>query len=81
MSKIREISLFIFLSIVLYLFFWPIPVDPVIWEAPHSPSLEGNYTPNNYLVNVERFGLGDGIGPEDIDVDAFGYIYTGYEDG
>ena len=81
MNKIREILLFLFLSIVLYLLFWPVPVDPVIWEPPHSPALEGDYTPNNYLINVERFGLGDGIGPEDVDVDSFGNIYTGYEEG
>ena len=81
MNKVREILLFLFLSIVLYLLFWPVPVDPVIWEPPHSPALEGDYSPNNYLVNVERFGLGDGIGPEDVDVDASGNIYTGYEKG
>ena len=52
MNKVREILLFLFLSIVLYLLFWPVPVDPVIWEPPHSPALEGDYLPNNYLVNV-----------------------------
>ncbi len=81
MKKIL-LGLLLFLGLALaYLFFWPVPIDPVAWQAPPAPALEGPYAPNNRLTAVERIGNGEGIGPEDVDVDAQGRIYGGYLDG
>jgi sugar lactone lactonase YvrE len=79
--KIRETLLFIFVMSVLYLFFWPVPVDPVVWEPPYSPAIEGVYAPNNTLGQAEILGAGDGVGPEDVEVNAEGNIYAGFEEG
>lgn len=71
----------LFAVLLAYLFFWPVPIEPVAWQAPPAPALEGPYAPNDYLTTVERIGEGVGIGPEDVDVDAQGRIYGGYVDG
>ncbi len=67
--------------LLLYLFFWPVDIDPAVWEPPVDEGLIGDYSPNSHLSNVELLGVGDGIGPEDIDVDSEGRIYAPYEDG
>ena len=67
--------------LILYLCFWPIDIDPIAWEPPVDSGLIGVYAPNTYLADVEIFGIGDGIGPEDIDVDSEGRIYAPYEGG
>jgi sugar lactone lactonase YvrE len=64
-----------------YLFLWPVPIEPVAWQAPPAPKLEGPYAPNNFLAKMERLGAGQGIGPEDVDVDAQGRVYGGFLDG
>ena len=66
---------------VLYLIAWPVPFDPVAWQPPPAPALEGQYAVNEYLAAVEIIGKDDGIGPEDVDVDEEGRIYGAYEDG
>ena len=66
---------------VLYLIAWPVPIDPVTWQPPPAPALEGQYAVNDYLAAVEIIGKDDGIGPEDVDVDDEVRIYGAYEDG
>ncbi len=67
--------------IIVYFLFWPVPIDPAAWTPPEAPALEGIYAPNSLLASVERLGEGEGVGPEDVAVDAQGRIYGGYEDG
>ena len=67
--------------LLLYLLFWPVPIDPIAWTPPEAPALEGIYQPNRLLASVERLGEGTGIGPEDVAVDSQGRIYGGMEDG
>ncbi|MZR61573.1 SMP-30/gluconolactonase/LRE family protein [Alcanivorax sp. DP30] len=79
MKKI--LALLVFASIVAYLLFWPVPIEPVAWDAPEAPALEGDYAVNDKLASVSRIGEGEGIGPEDVAVDGQGKLYVGYEDG
>jgi len=67
--------------LVIYLLFWPVPIDPVAWTPPEPPRLRGVYEPNSRLAAVERLGEGVGVGPEDIAVDAQDRIYGGMQDG
>lgn len=71
----------VLLALVAYLALWPVPIEPVAWQAPVAPPLEGQYAVNDALAKVERLGEGAGLGPEDVDVDAQGRIYGGYDDG
>ena len=67
--------------LVLYLFAWPIPIDPVSWQPPPAPDLKKEYAINNYLSSAEIIHFKGSIGPEDIDVDKKGDIYGGFLDG
>lgn len=77
----KKISLAIFAVLIAYLAFWPVPIDPVAWDAPQAPALEGPYAENDKLADVKRVAGGEGVGPEDVLVDEDGRVYTGYEDG
>lgn len=84
MSRIKRLSQLILLAIVLilgYLFFWPVPIEPVAWNPPAAPSLTGTYQPNERLATTERLSLGQGFAPEDVAIDSFGRIYAGLDDG
>lgn len=67
--------------ILLYLFLWPVSIDPAVWTPPEAPSLTGVYEQNNLLAAVERLGVGAGRGPEDVAIDREGRLYAGMEDG
>lgn len=69
------------IGLLAYLVFWPVPIEPVAWDAPEAPALEGRYAVNDRLAAVRRMGHGEGVGPEAIAVDAGGRIFAGYEDG
>jgi sugar lactone lactonase YvrE len=91
MSKAKRLVLFLAVVIaivVLYLFFWPVPISPVAWTPPPAPALTGQYQQNSLLSNTERLSLGTGtpnpgagFAPEDVALDAEGRIYSGLDDG
>lgn len=81
MKKILLLLALAALAAVLYLLLWPVPVTPVAWTPVAPPTLEGQYAPNEALKDVQRYGVGVGVGPEGINVDAAGRIYAGYADG
>ncbi len=70
----------VFLVVVLYLLFWPVPIKPVKWVPPKAPKLEGAYAKNLALASIDRIPVG-GIGPEDVIFDQKGRLFTGLEDG
>jgi sugar lactone lactonase YvrE len=54
---------------MLYLGAWPVPIDPVPWDAPPAPAAIGPWAPNDALAAVERLELPPGDhGPEDVHV-------------
>lgn len=77
----KKILLIVAVAALGWLLFWPVPIDPVAWEPPRAPDLEGAYGTNNRLEAVTLLAEGVGVGPEDVVVDEQGHIYTGYEDG
>ena len=63
-----------------YLFFWPVPIDPVANEPfPPNPAGQGVFAANQKLDAAELLTLG--LGPEGIAFDAAGNLYTGLVDG
>lgn len=67
--------------VVLYLLFWPVPIEPIAWTPQEIPPPTGDYEPNERLADTERLGIGDAFGPEDIAIDGQGRIYTGVDGG
>ncbi len=78
----KKISLYFLLISLLYLLFWPVPINPVPWDSPDPPKMTtGIYAKNDFLKHIEIFWENDGhYGPEDIVV-SDGEIYAGYHDG
>ena len=66
---------------VLYLLTWPVPVDPVAWEAPEDAGYTGDFAANDALADLERLEVAPYHGPEDLAADRTGNLYTGTEDG
>lgn len=79
MKKI--IALLVVVAIAAYLLFWPVPIQPVAWQAPQAPALTGLYALNSKLSAVHTLAVNQGIGPEDVAIDAGGNLYVGYQDG
>jgi sugar lactone lactonase YvrE len=65
------------LSLALaYLLFWPVPIDPVVWQPATNPRT----APNDRLSGVRS--LPDvGPGPESVAIGPDGCLYTGLQDG
>lgn len=68
------------LLILAYLSFWPVPIDPVKWEATQNKGYVGAFAPNTDLSNLERLSIGGIHGPEDV-VMHEGFIYVSSQEG
>jgi len=74
------VSVFV-VTILLYLFYWPVAIDPVAWNAPVDAGLTGVFEPNERLRKARLIELGSHAGPEDIVGGPDGRIYTATNDG
>ena len=70
------VILIIFATIILYFLIWPVPIDPIAWESPSNTAYIGKLSSNNRLKALKFFSIGHNHGPEDIAIDAKGFIYT-----
>lgn len=61
---------------VLYLAAWPVPVDPVAWQAPPDKGLAGAFAANDRLADAATIDLGAYEGPEDVAVGQDGALYA-----
>ncbi|MGD9723790.1 MAG: SMP-30/gluconolactonase/LRE family protein [Pirellulales bacterium] len=83
-GKLRRVvySLLVLIAVVLaYLFVWPSPIDPVAYEPSPPMALEGALAPNDRLATAEWLAVGQVNGPEDVEPDGQGRLFTGTEDG
>ena len=81
MIKILQFILLLPVLCLFYLLVWPVEIDPIAWDSPIPPAMEGSFAKNDFLKDVEILGLNDGIGPEDVAIDNSGNMYAGYDDG
>ena len=82
MKKILLGILTLFIVGVLWLVFWPAPIDPVAYTPPKSNGFTAGYAVNDGLSSAEVIALENGMyGPEDVAVDSLGNIYGGLHDG
>ena len=63
-------------AMLLYLLFWPVPVEPVAWEAPEDRGLVGHFSPNERLAQARAIPLGQHVGPEDVTAGPDGSLYA-----
>lgn len=69
------------LLLAAYLFLWPVPVDPVAWQAPVDRGYVDPYASNDLLRPTTAIDLGDYSGPEDATLGLDGLIYATTHDG
>ena len=68
-------------ALVAYLIFWPVPVDPVAWQAPKFGGYVGPYARNQRLAAARPVSVAPEIGPEHIAFGPDGRLYTGVLSG
>jgi sugar lactone lactonase YvrE len=68
-------------ALALYLSFWPVPVEPVAWNAPVDIGLHGPHASNDALAGAQGLSLGDHDGPEDVTLGHDGRLYATSKDG
>jgi sugar lactone lactonase YvrE len=64
-----------------YLLFWPVPAEPVSWQAPAPPGYTGAHTPNTRLSGLRRIDIGAEFGPEHIAIGPDGMLYAAMTSG
>jgi sugar lactone lactonase YvrE len=62
--------------VALFLLLWPVPVDPVAWNAPLSRGLVDPFETNNHLQQARAIDLGIHSGPEDVAEGHDGRLYA-----
>ncbi|MFG0331381.1 MAG: SMP-30/gluconolactonase/LRE family protein [Phycisphaerales bacterium] len=78
---VLRIALAGLLVLVTYFLAWPTPIDPVGWNPPAAPALEGVFDLNTDLADARLMGVGVGRGPETVAVHPHWGAFAGYEDG
>lgn len=72
------------LVLIAYLLLWPVPVDPVAWDAPENKGYTGDFAANTDLATLDRLSIGETYGPEDVaarNTDEGLMIYTSAHEG
>lgn len=64
-----------------YLFFWPVPIDPLSWAAPTPPGYTGPFEQNTRLSDLSMIDLGAEFGPEHIAIGPDGKLYAAMTSG
>jgi sugar lactone lactonase YvrE len=64
-----------------YLCLWPVPAEPVAWQAPVPPGYAGPHAANTKLADLRMIDLGGEVGPEHIAIGPDGRIYAAVESG
>ena len=81
MKKTLAIAALPLVAALLYLSLWPVPIDPVAWQAPVDRGLTEPYLPNKLLQAATGIDLGAHEGPEDATLGADNAVYATTLDG
>lgn len=76
MKKIALFVLTLAALAALYLLAWPVPITPVVWDAPAAPGYTGPHAVNTKLANLQMIDLKGEVGPEHIQFGPDGKLYT-----
>lgn len=66
MKSILLIVLGALATLLIYLLFWPVPVQPVAWQALPAPGYQGPHAVNQKLARLQHLDLAGDIGPEHV---------------
>ncbi|MDE0842012.1 MAG: SMP-30/gluconolactonase/LRE family protein [Porticoccaceae bacterium] len=68
-------------STLLYLGFWPTPIEPTDWQAPINKGYVKEFSSNTQLQALELFQLDNTAGPEGLALGANGVIFISSAEG
>lgn len=71
----------VLLALAAYLTLWPVPVEPVAWNAPPDPGYGGAHALNHKLAGLQMMALGQDEGPEHIVLARDGKLYAAVASG
>ena len=77
---LRTVGLLLGLLLV-YLLFWPVPINPVAWDAPTAEGYVDPFARNNRLRFARAIELDGFDGPEDVAIGKDGNLYASTLDG
>jgi sugar lactone lactonase YvrE len=80
-KRILQLLLLLFVLVIGYLCFAPVPIDPEAWTPPVNVGFNGIYAVNNKLEAVKKMADGFCSQCEDVALDSLGNIYAGASDG
>ena len=81
MKRALQFGAALLLVVLLYLGLWPVPVEPVAWNAPTSRGLVDPFAPNDLLQAATSIDLGALEGPEDATLGRDLYVYVTTQGG
>lgn len=81
MKTVFRPLLVVLLVVVLYFVAWPVPIEPLKWDAPKAPEFAGVYAVNEKLAEFEALPLDGLSGPEAITQANNGDIYATTHEG
>lgn len=81
MRKILIVLIVVVVATALYFLLWPVPIEPVAWQAPPNAGYTGPFASNDRLKGIDTLAIGDNHGPEAIALDAQGRIYAATHEG
>ena len=81
MKKTLATATSILTVVLAYLLLWPVPINPVAWDAPRDLGLVDPFESNDRLRPARAIGLGTHEGPEDVTAGHDGRLYATSKDG
>ncbi|MBS0587291.1 MAG: SMP-30/gluconolactonase/LRE family protein [Proteobacteria bacterium] len=81
MKKITRMLAIAVLAVTAYLCLWPVPIEPVSWQAPAAPGYSGPHAPNNRLADIQLIALNGETGPEHVAPGPDGKLYAAMASG
>lgn len=71
----------ILVALAAYLLAWPVPVEPVAWQAPAAPGYTGVHAANTRLAHLKTMDIGKELGPEHLAFGPDGKLYAAMASG
>ena len=79
--RLAVIAVIALVGLAAYLFFWPVPIDPIAWTPSPNPGQTGAFAQSAGFRSPQKLIAEAGLGPEDVTRGADGVFYTGLQDG
>ncbi len=80
-QKIAGLLVAVVAMVLGYLLLAPVPVEPVVWQAPVFAGYTGVHQPNTRLANLQTLSLHGDLGPEHVAIGPDGWLYTALASG